>query len=123
MDENKRYRVKKEILVRLEVSTAVTMKKAVFWDVTSCGSCWLLITANFVPNSPILVTLMMEVLRSSKTSVLTRATWHIAPEDGIHQGNPYPVYCARQMLPVNVKPKHHLILMCLTEIKMQETEC
>jgi hypothetical protein len=25
--------------VRFEVSTEVTMKKGVFWDVTPCGSC------------------------------------------------------------------------------------
>jgi hypothetical protein len=34
----------------------------------------LLVTANVVPSSPIIVTLMMEVLRSSETSVLARAT-------------------------------------------------
>jgi hypothetical protein len=34
----------------------------------------LLVTANVVPNSPILVTLMKEALGSSETSVLTRAT-------------------------------------------------
>jgi hypothetical protein len=34
----------------------------------------LLVTANVVPSSPILVTLMMEAIRSSETSVLTRAT-------------------------------------------------
>jgi hypothetical protein len=76
----------------------VTMKNAVFWDVTSCGSCknrhfasiitvtrlvlQLLVTAN-LPSSPILVTLMMEAIRSSKMSVLTRATWLHIPEDSI----------------------------------------
>jgi hypothetical protein len=34
----------------------------------------LLLTANVVPTSPILVTLIMEAMRSSVTSVLTRAT-------------------------------------------------
>jgi hypothetical protein len=75
---------------------AGTMKNDVFWDVTPCGSCKdrgfggtdacceeiqihfvflrsmcrLLVTAN-VPSSPILVTLMLEALSSSETSVLT----------------------------------------------------
>jgi hypothetical protein len=62
-------------------------------DVTPCGSCknrqvilhsplQLLVTANIVPSSLILVTLMMEAILSSKTSVLTRVTRRHIPEDG-----------------------------------------
>jgi hypothetical protein len=43
----------------------------------------LLVTANVVPNSPILVTLIMEALDSSETSVLTRVTRRHIPEDDI----------------------------------------
>jgi hypothetical protein len=57
------------------------MMNAVFWDLTPCGSYLVflrsvlrfLVTANAVTSSPILVTLMMEVIISSETSVLTRA--------------------------------------------------
>jgi hypothetical protein len=44
---------------------------------------WLLVTANVVPSSPILVSLMMEALSSSETSVLTRATWRNIPDNDL----------------------------------------
>jgi hypothetical protein len=78
---------------------AITMKSAVFWDVTACGSCknqrfggtcrlhhqgyknrrvrnnvssnQLLVTANF-PGLPILFTLMMEAICYSETLGFTR---------------------------------------------------
>jgi hypothetical protein len=43
----------------------------------------LLVTANAVPSSPILVTLMMEALHSAETLALTRATRRNIPQDGI----------------------------------------
>jgi hypothetical protein len=43
----------------------------------------LLVTASVVPSSPIPVTLIMEALSPSETSVLTRATWRNIPEDVI----------------------------------------
>jgi hypothetical protein len=43
----------------------------------------LLVTANVVPSSPVLVILMMETIRSSETSALTRAARRHIPEDYI----------------------------------------
>jgi hypothetical protein len=79
------------------------MKNALFWHITPCGSIKnrrfrgtyrlhhqqrssllrLLVTANVVRNPPILVILMMEVIRSSETSILTRGRWSHISVDGI----------------------------------------
>jgi hypothetical protein len=68
-----------KLMVRFEVFTAVAMKNAIFWDVTPCGSCKNLQRASVA----ILVTLMMEAIHSSETSVLIRATLRNIPEDSI----------------------------------------
>jgi hypothetical protein len=44
----------------------------------------LLVTVNVAPSSQFLVTLMMEAMRSSETSVLITATRHLIPEDCIY---------------------------------------
>jgi hypothetical protein len=47
----------------------------------------MLVSASIVPSSQFLVTLMMEAIRSSETSVLTRATQRHIPEDVIRNSS------------------------------------
>jgi hypothetical protein len=42
-----------------------------------------LVNANVVPSSPIIVTLMMEAIRTSEISVITKVTQRNVSEDGI----------------------------------------
>jgi hypothetical protein len=97
---------------RRNANYELTMKGAVFRDVTLCGFCKnprfrerisiirvtrvgelgttlavtsngsTLVTANAVPSSWILITLMMQTIHSSETSVLTRVAQSNIPEDG-----------------------------------------
>jgi hypothetical protein len=72
---------------------AVTMKNAVLWDVTPCGSCKNRRSGECIVSiiritrigklgtMLILVTLMMDATHSFEMSVLTRSTWRNITED------------------------------------------
>jgi hypothetical protein len=53
------------------------------WITLRRNTLQLLVTANVVPSSLILLTLMMEAMSFSETSVLIPLTWHRIPDDSI----------------------------------------
>jgi hypothetical protein len=67
----------------LETTLTVTSNRRTLRKNTSVRR--LLVTASVVYSPPILVTLIMEALCSSETSVLARVTWRNIPEDTIPQ--------------------------------------
>jgi hypothetical protein len=67
-------------LVRLDVLEECINSIIRVTRTAACIGCKLLL---IVPSVPILVTLMMEAMHSSKRLILTRAPWHNMPEDSI----------------------------------------
>jgi hypothetical protein len=79
-------------MLRFDVFTAVTVKNAIFLDVTLCGSCNNLCfgrkkrlhhEGDVGRSSLLLFTLVVESLRSTEISVLKRATQPNSSEGGI----------------------------------------
>jgi hypothetical protein len=83
----------------------------------------LLVTANVVPSSPILVTLMLEAISSSETSVLRRVKRCNIPEDGIlhshRRGNlkPYILLLPTECLRICLYCRPRMFLTFITETR------
>jgi hypothetical protein len=67
----------------LGTTLAVTVNLSTLQIVLNRNKLRLIVTAKFVPSSLILVTLMIEAIRSSETSVFIRATRRNVSKDGI----------------------------------------
>jgi hypothetical protein len=76
----------------------------------------LIVSAKVVPNSPILVTLIMEAIRSSEASVLTRATRRNISEHDIFTRNPVPYMLYFLVIYNSEEVAKSIILACLNVV-------
>jgi hypothetical protein len=83
MDVRMMHKMSIIILFMHRSRTDLSVKNAFFWEVFLRSEIRLLVTANVVPSSPILVTLMMEGSYSFEISVLTGAIRFNIPEDDV----------------------------------------